>query len=77
MKAPIFELLSLKWRGIACQWWRLWDAQGGMGHGLRRLPQGRLAAVAAERAAAAARVADLFHSLADVYPLGMMRRARA
>jgi len=77
VKAPVFELLAMRWRAIACQWWRLWAAQGGMWHELRKLPQPRLAAVAAERAAAASRLADLWHDLAAVYPLGILRRAQA
>lgn len=71
--------MAQRWRAVACQWWRLWEAQGGMWHGLRKLPQPRLAAVAAEQAYRAGRLADLFDSLASVYPLGLIfyREAKA
>ena len=77
MKTVVFELLALRWRSVACQWWRLWEAQGGLWRGLRGLPQSRVALVAAEAAATAARVADFFHALAAVYPLGNMGRAHS
>ena len=57
---------SLFWSRVACQWWRVWEAQGGLRHSLRRLPLSRLAALAQERAEAASRLADVFGAMSAV-----------
>lgn len=71
MKDVSFALLALRWRARACQWWRLWEAQGGMRSSLRRQPLSRLACTAEAVALECSRLAEFFRALDDAYPLGV------
>lgn len=75
MKPKSLIGLELHARRVACVAWNVWAAQGGMKADPKRgRPLSRIAAKAKEIAEERSRLADLWHALNCVFPLGYSNR---